>query len=197
MRIIINGINYFPELTGIGKYTGEMAEWLAASGHEVLVITAPPYYPQWKVFSGYTSFLYKSETINGVKVIRCPIWVPKKPSGLKRLIHLASFALSSMPIMLWKAFRLQPDIVFVVEPPFLCSPIAIIASKLGRARAWLHIQDFEIDAAFNLGMLKSNKLKTWVTAFETWLMKKFDVVSTISERMLERLKFKGVTAEKC
>ncbi len=32
MRILIYGINYAPELTGIGKYTGEMAEWLSAPG---------------------------------------------------------------------------------------------------------------------------------------------------------------------
>ena len=49
MRILIHGINFSPELTGIGKYSGEMAEWLAARGHEVRVVTAPPYYPQWRV----------------------------------------------------------------------------------------------------------------------------------------------------
>ena len=46
MKILVYGINYSPELTGIGKYTGEMVEWLAAQGHEVRVINAPPYYPQ-------------------------------------------------------------------------------------------------------------------------------------------------------
>ena len=51
MKIIIYGINYYPELTGIGKYTGEMAEYIASKGHDVRVITAPPYYPEWKVQS--------------------------------------------------------------------------------------------------------------------------------------------------
>ena len=32
MKILICGINYAQELTGIGKYTGEMAEWLASRG---------------------------------------------------------------------------------------------------------------------------------------------------------------------
>jgi len=30
MRLLIYGLNFSPELTGIGKYTGEMAVWLAA-----------------------------------------------------------------------------------------------------------------------------------------------------------------------
>jgi hypothetical protein len=49
MKILVYGINYSPELTGIGKYTGEMVEWMASQGHDVRVITAPPYYPEWKV----------------------------------------------------------------------------------------------------------------------------------------------------
>lgn len=48
MRFLIYGINYAPELTGVGKYTGEMAEWLKEQGHEVRVVTAPPYYPAWQ-----------------------------------------------------------------------------------------------------------------------------------------------------
>jgi len=41
-RILIYAINYALELTGIGKYTGEMAAWLAAQGHDVRMVTAPP-----------------------------------------------------------------------------------------------------------------------------------------------------------
>ena len=55
MKILVYGINYSPELTGIGKYTGEMVEWLAAQGHEVRVITAPPYYPQWQEGENYSA----------------------------------------------------------------------------------------------------------------------------------------------
>ena len=54
MKILIHGINFSPEFTGIGKYSGEMAEWLATHGHEVRVVTAPPYYPQWRVGGGRT-----------------------------------------------------------------------------------------------------------------------------------------------
>jgi colanic acid biosynthesis glycosyl transferase WcaI len=53
MKIRLYGLNFAPELTGIGKYTGEMAAWLAARGHEVRVVTAPPYYPAWKVSEGF------------------------------------------------------------------------------------------------------------------------------------------------
>src|SRR6266481_3851668 len=108
MRILIYGLNFHPEPTGIGKYTGEMADWLAGRGHEVRVVTAPPYYPQWRTFPGYRAWGYTRERFrlqndNGkssdaqldegpnVEIFRCPIWVPEHPNGAKRLLHLASF----------------------------------------------------------------------------------------------------------
>lgn len=61
MKILVYGINYSPELTGIGKYTGEMVEWMASQGHDVRVITAPPYYPEWKVGERYSSWRYRAK----------------------------------------------------------------------------------------------------------------------------------------
>ena len=196
MKILINSINYSPELVGIGKYTAEMAQWLTEEGHDVRVVTAPPYYPEWKIFEGYSTLRYQSEIIGNTKIIRCPLWVPAKPSGLKRIIHLASFALTAFPIMIWQGIFWRPDIVFVVEPPFFCTLGALVSAKLAGGASWLHIQDFEIDAAFDLGMLKSKRLRYWVTKVECWLMRRFDKVSTISVRMLERVINKGVVVEK-
>ncbi|BAZ92990.1 glycosyltransferase [Thiohalobacter thiocyanaticus] len=195
-RLLLVSINYLPEMTGIGKYSGEMAEWLASRGVEVEVVTAPPYYPAWKVSPEYGSYLYRRETINGVGITRCPLWVPARPSGLKRILHLASFALSAFPVIVWKAVRMRPDIVFVVEPPLFCAPSALLAAGLGGAQSWLHVQDFEVDAAFDLGVLKARWLRKLVLKTESWLMRRFARVTTISERMLERLSQKGVEPER-
>ena len=191
MKILIYGINYAPELTGTGKYTAELAEWLAARGHEVSVVTAPPYYPQWRVHEGYRGSRYAKETRRGVTVRRAPLWVPERPGGAKRLVHLASFALSSLPSLLRAAMR-RPDIILVVEPALFCAPAAWLTARLTGARAWLHIQDFEVDAAFELGLLKGGALRSMVKRAERWLMRRFDRVSTISNRMLDLALSKGI-----
>ena len=195
MKILILSLNYVPELTGIGKYSGEMAEWLAAKGHKVHVVTAPPYYPQWRVLEGYGQFRYQRESLNGVEVCRCPLWVPSKPSGLKRILHLASFTLSSLPVMLSKVFW-RPDIILVIEPPLFCAPTTLFVSWLSKVPSWLHVQDYEVDAAFDLGVLSSPRLRRIVLKVERWLMSKFDRVSTISNQMIVRLGTKGVSTEK-
>lgn len=195
MKVLLYGINFAPELTGIGKYTGEMAAWLAKAGHDVRVVTAPPYYPDWRVAKGYRAGRYTHEVWEGIRVWRAPLWVPARPSGLKRLLHLASFALSSLPVML-RQLLWRPDVVWVVEPPLVCAPTAWCVARLARARAWLHIQDYEVDAAFSLGLLKGGFARRLVTGMERWLMRRFDQVSTISDSMMKHALAKGVDANR-
>ena len=196
MRILIHGINFAPELTGTGKYTGEMAEWLTVRGHEVCVVTAPPYYPEWRIGAGYSAWKYRRDSYSGGSVVyRCPLWVPSRASGLKRLLHLFSFAVSSFPVMLRQVFW-QPDLVWVVEPALFCAPGTWLAARLCGAKTWLHVQDFEVDAAFDLGLLKGRWLRRMVLTVERWLLRRFDRVSTISHRMLARLDTKGVPEER-
>lgn len=195
MKILVHGINFSPELTGIGKYSGEMAAWLAENGHEVRVVTAPPYYPEWHVRQPYRAGRYGEERQGAVRIWRCPLWVPARVSGAKRLVHLASFALSSFPVMLRQIFW-RPDVVWVAAPALMCAPAAWLVARLGGARAVIHIQDFEVDAAFELGLLKS----AWVRRLALWgerlLLRRFDAVTTISRRMLALAVRKGVEADR-
>nr|WP_249115829.1 glycosyltransferase WbuB [Azoarcus sp. L1K30] len=193
--MLIYSLNYAPELTGIGKYSGEMAAWLAAAGHEVRVITAPPYYPDWKVSAGYSAWRYSLTARDNVLVWRAPLWVPAKPSGLKRLLHLASFAASSFPLMLRQMFW-RPDVVWVVAPALACVPGALLCARLSGAKAWLHVQDYEVDAAFDMGLVKGRGIRKMALGVERWLMRRFDRFSTISGRMLALAHGKGVDADR-
>jgi len=195
MRILVIGINYSPELTGVGRYTGEMVDALVQGGHEVRVVTAPPYYPEWRVAAGHSAARFRVDRFSNLTIYRCPLWVPSRPGTLKRILHLASFAFSSMPVALWQAFW-KPEIVWTVEPPLFVSPAAIVVAKLSGACAWLHVQDYEIDAAFGLGILKGGRIRRAALAVERILFRRFDRISSISNRMLARAQEKGVPPEK-
>jgi len=74
MKILISGINYTPELTDIDKYTGEMAVYPAARGHQqVRVVTAPPYYPQWRVKEGCKGWQYRRDNLDAESVYSCQL----------------------------------------------------------------------------------------------------------------------------
>jgi colanic acid biosynthesis glycosyl transferase WcaI len=87
--------------------------------------------------------------------------------------------------------------MLVIEPSFLNALATLLVAKCSGTLAWLHVQDFEIDLAFDLQQFRSRRLRSLVGAFERWVMRRFDMVSTISGRMLERLHEKGVSEERC
>jgi colanic acid biosynthesis glycosyl transferase WcaI len=195
MRILIYSANFAPEPTGIGKYSGEMATWLTQHGHSVRVVAAPPYYPAWKIAPDYLWPLYRREQWKGVDIWRAPLWVPKKPGGLSRVLHLVSFAIASFPLMVRQIFW-RPHLVVAVAPFFVCAPAALMTARLSGAEAWLHLQDFEVDVAFKMGLLKGSLLQRFVLRMERATLRRFDVVSSISTRMVERLLLKGVKPER-
>ena len=197
MRILVYGINYSPELTGIGKYTGEMVEWMTQQGHEVRVITAPPYYPEWQVGVNYSAWRYRREE-GAATVWRCPLYVPKQPSTIKRLLHLGSFAVSSFfPLMAQRSWK--PDRIIGVVPTLFCTPGMRLLAKLSGSRTLLHIQDYEVDAMLGLGMAgkgKSGSVAKLASAFERSALHNVDNVSTISRSMMKKACEKGVPMEK-
>lgn len=192
MRVLVIGINYAPDLIGVAKYNTEFCESLASWGHEVRVVTAPPYYPDWSIPPGYRSGWYRHQRLNNVDVIRAPIYVPSRPSGLKRLLHHASFLLSTAVPLLSSAFWWRPDIVFVVAPSLLSAPMAAMAARMAGASSWVHVQDLEVDAAFEVGLLRSGITRKLMRTVERWILRSFDRVSTISTQMVRRLEHKGI-----
>jgi colanic acid biosynthesis glycosyl transferase WcaI len=196
MRLLVIGVNYAPDLVGVAKYNTELCESLAARGHSVRMITAPPYYPDWRIPPGYRSGWYKREILNGVDIVRVPIYVPRQPSGMKRLIHHASFLSAATPPLLSAAIRWRPDIVLAVAPSLLSAPIGALAARMTGAASWLHVQDMEVDAAFELGLLQRNLTRRLMLRLERGIMRSFDRVSTISPQMLQRLSQKGLNPDR-
>ena len=196
LKILIVGLNFHPELTGIGRYTGELAAHLAGQGHTIHVITTPPYYPHWHIQAGYGAWRYHKETWQGIEIQRCPLWVPPHPTGITRLIHLASFALSSVSPLLAQ-LPWQPAVVLCVAPALMNAPFVLAFARLSGAQAWLHIQDFELDAAANLRLLPGRQIiYPLAKALERFILGGFTRVSTICEKMRLLCLEKGVKKER-
>lgn len=196
MRILIYGINYAPELTGIGKYTGEMAEWFATQGHDVNVLTAMPYYPEWSVHPQYKGKLWHKELKNGVKIYRCPLYVPKQIDSKKRIIHELSFLWSSSFYWLSALFGKKYDLVINICPPFHVGFSPYIYSKLRKTTLVTHVQDLQIDAAKDLNMLSNAKALDIMFKIERLLFNNSNYVSTLTSGMRDRIERKGVSPDK-
>ncbi|WP_244613083.1 WcaI family glycosyltransferase [Methylosinus sp. Ce-a6] len=191
-KILIHAINFAPELIGCGKYTTELARYLEARGHDVEVVTAPPHYPGWFVRPPYRAGVYKRETLGSIRVTRCPMATKAGAGGFWRLVAPLSFAATAAPMVVWRIFRFRPDVVMCVEPTLFAAPVALLAAKLVGARSLLHVQDLEVDAAFEVGPLKGASIRKAASSLERRLLGWFDQIVTISEKMREALLAKGL-----
>ncbi|WP_207534007.1 WcaI family glycosyltransferase [Desertivirga arenae] len=187
--VLIIGINFHPEPTGIGKYTGELGFYLSQNDFNVDVITGFPYYPNWKVFDGYGNWFYSHQTVDGVNITRCPLYVPAKMTGLKRMLQDLTFFITAFFILLQKMLSFkQYDMLFVASPSFLSGFLGGLYRFFYRKTKFVyHIQDLQIDAAEELGMIKSNRLLKVMKYLERSILVHADWVTTISDGMQKRI----------
>ena len=193
MRILLLSNLYAPEPSGVGPYSAGLATSLVEAGHEVSVICATPSYPHWRRYPGYSAWRGARSVENGVRVYRRPVYIPRRVTGLGRLLHYASFAFSA----LWPALRLarrwRPDVVIHVAPTLIAAPVSLWAARIAGATSWLHVQDFEVEAGFAMGQLSDAGLVARLAfRFEKLCIVGFDHASSISEEMCRKLVAKGV-----
>jgi colanic acid biosynthesis glycosyl transferase WcaI len=193
MRLLLLGLNYAPEPVGIGPFTAGLAEWLVRRGHRVTVLCAPPYYPDWRVAAGAGGW-WRRTTEAGVEVIRCPLYVPRRPTGPRRMLHHLSFAASASA---WIGAglargRCRPDLVLSIAPSILSAWVA----RWVDAPHWLHVQDLEVEAAVATRQMPGGaRTARWLSCLERPLLRA-DRVSSLSPAMCARLRAKGVAADR-
>lgn len=193
MKVAVVSINYHPELTGISVYTTGLARSLVQHGDLVDVYTGFPYYPSWRKRSGDRWLWHRGEDIDGVRVHRNYLYVPSRPSAIKRMLHELSFVFSAT---LGYLFGPRADVTVIVSPSlFLGIPIALLA-RLKGSPTLFHVQDLQPDAAVDTGMLRPGRLTDFFYWIERMTYRLCTRVSTISEGMRRRVVEKGVPGEK-
>jgi len=199
MKIQCLSLNFEPEEIGIAVYSTGFAREMAKRGHHVSAFCAHPYYPQWRRRVGWPRFGYKTLKTGDEKlqVVHCPLYVPQKPTAKSRILHYATFAISAFPRLIGNALKSRPDIIFIVAPSLISAISGLITARITGAKLWLHIQDYEVEAAFATGAISpDSRLGRIALSFETWILRKFDMISSISTPMLNKLREKGIPEEK-
>ena len=112
-RVTIVGINYAPEVTGIGPYTTALARSLTEAGAGVHVITGLPHYPKWSVDDpAYATGNYWHETDGAVRLTRCRHWVPPQSTLKDRARMESTFFARALRTLR----RDRSDLVIAITP---------------------------------------------------------------------------------
>ena len=190
MNITFISLNFAPEDSAIGLYSTQWVKYLESNGHRVTVVTAFPYYPQWEISKDYKSKPWFFQEHSGsTKLLRYKQYVPKNPSFFKRILHIIDFTIGSF----FNLFKIKEcDLVIAVIPFTASSLLGWIQKKRFNSKLWIHIQDFEFDAALHSsGSDQVSFAFSLLFRLESWLFSKANVLSTISHSMIDKLSHKS------
>lgn len=177
LRIAILGLNYAPEPTGNAPYTSSLAEGLIKRGHQVRVVAAHPHYPEWSIREGYGQWT-RREVVKGVDLTRLRHYVPKNPSGMRRLLSEISFGIRLM-FRRWG----KPDVVVLVSPALVSSWMALGRARLlgKRPAVAIWVQDL-----YSLGIAETGDggglAERVLTSIESQTFRSVDGVAVIHDR---------------
>jgi glycosyltransferase involved in cell wall biosynthesis len=190
MKIVILSQWYPPEPQSV---VSDLAETLAAEGHDVTVLTGFPNFPSGRLYPGYTLKFVQRETWNGIPLVRVPLIPYHGRSPILRVLNLASFCAAAMLIGPW--FVRRPDLIHAIQPPTTCLP-AWVLSRMWRVPFTYEVQDLWPDTLRATGMVSASRALRFVEGYCKWAYRKAAAIRVISEGFRRVLLDRGVPASK-
>lgn len=163
---------------------------LEAAGHEVTVITGIPNYPSGRIYPGYRLLLVQHETIDGVRVVRLPLYPSHSRSSLLRSLNYLSFFLSAFIYLTIRKSRF--DLAYVYHPPITAG----LAAAFSGTSYVLDVQDLWPDTIAATKMKGASKLVGPIDSCCRFVYSRAAAIITQSEGMRRTLLKRGVPAEK-
>lgn len=173
------------ELAGAALFS-DLALYLKEQGTDVRVTTTYSYYPAWKISPENARHAFRHEDWNGIPVKRVRMHVPNRPNGAGRM--RSDVSLLSALIRHGRHGGWMPDVVLTASPMFsqcLAQRFLYLRRKIPRM---IVVQDFVVDAALELGILRAPGLRWMLHSLERWSFRSAATLSTISEPMLQKLR---------
>ncbi|MGD9891730.1 MAG: WcaI family glycosyltransferase [Dehalococcoidia bacterium] len=194
-HVLICGINYWPEETGIAPYTTGLAEHLAAGGSRVTVITGMPHYPRWRITDGYRGRRQMRESIGGVDVRRYGHYVPRRQSAARRALFEGTFLAHALPVSSLTPMP-RPDVVLGIVPNLGTGLLAAAAAKRFGVPYGLLFQDLMGLAAEQSGIAGGGRVARAAATLEAWLARGAAGVGVVAEGFCDYFLRNGVAPER-
>jgi glycosyltransferase involved in cell wall biosynthesis len=180
---------WFEPEPNIVKGTAFVRE-LQAAGHEVTVVTGFPNYPSGELYPGYRLQLVQHDMIDGVKVVRLPLYPSHDSSSIHRSLNYLSFFVSAFFYLLLR--RSKFDLAYVYHPPITVG----LAAALAGIAFVLDVQDLWPDTIAATGMRGASKLVRPLGACCHFVYRRALAIVVQSEGMRRALLQRGVPRSK-
>lgn len=193
MRILFFSHYYPPEVNAPASRTAEHVRIWARAGHDVVVVTCAPNHPDGKVYPGYRNGLYRTETIDGVRVVRVWTYIAANEGFARRTINYLSYAVSATVAMIWLE---RPDVVVSTSPQFFCGLVGLVARTLERAPWVLEIRDLWPESIVTVGAMRKGLIVRCLEGLEALAYRRADRIVSVTESFVPHIVARGGAPEK-
>lgn len=183
MRVLVLSQYFWPETFIIN----DIVRTLDEQGHEVIVATGKPNYPDGEIFEGYRALGTHRERYSGrIEVLRVPLW-PRGHGGAKNLIlNYLSFVFSGLLCLPWMLRGRKFDAILVFAPSPITQTIpAILLKWLKRAKLVLWVQDLWPESLSATGFVRNPYLLRAVGWMVSGIYKCCDTLLVQSRAFIE------------
>lgn len=183
MRILITSQYFWPE----NFIINDIAHILDEQGHEVVIATGKPNYPDGRLFDGYRAWGCEQERyLDKIEVLRVPLW-PRGAGGAKNLIlNYLSFVFSGLLFLPWMLRKREFDAVLVFAPSPVTQAIpAILISWLKKARLALWVQDLWPESLVATGFVRNPLLLKVVGCMVKGIYRRCDTLLVQSRAFID------------
>lgn len=167
---------------------------LQRRGHSVQVLTGFPNYPGGALYDGYRIRLFRKELVEGVSVIRVPLYPSHDRSSLRRVLNYLSFALSAA--LVGGLVAEKADVIYVYHPPASVGLPALVLSTLRGVPFVLDVQDLWPDSLAATGMIRNRLILKLVERWCGLVYRRAAKIVVQSTGFREVLVRRGVPCEK-
>ena len=168
-------------------------EWIAR-GHSVTVITGFPNHPTGIIPTEYRGKLWQTEFIDGIRVLRCPLYVTPNEGFVKKSLGHLSFMVTA--VLLGMPRLGQADVLIASSPTFFAVISAFVIGLLKRIPFIFEVRDLWPAVFVDLGIIKNRALIGALEAVEWFLYQRAAKVVTVTESFAETLIKRGLPKEK-
>jgi glycosyltransferase involved in cell wall biosynthesis len=195
MRILFVSQYFPPEPGAPAARVSELTRAWAKAGHEVTVLTAMPNHPTGVVPPEYRGRAIVREKVDGVEVVRTPIYATANEGKVKRSIGYASFATSAT---LWGQLHAKHvDVVIATSPQLLVGAAGRAIALLRRAPFVFEVRDLWPESVVAVGALPAeHPVVRALEVAEMHLYRAADAIVLVTDAFRTRLIERGVDATK-
>ncbi|MBN2576784.1 MAG: glycosyltransferase family 4 protein [Deltaproteobacteria bacterium] len=195
MRILYVSQYFPPEMGAPAARVYELSREWVRLGHQVTVLTGFPNHPTGVIPPEYRGQWLRRDIVDGIEVVRVPIYAAANRGFAKRIANYLSYAASASVVGPWVAGR--PDLVLATSPQFMTAVAGYWLSRIYRAPFVFEVRDLWPRSIVAVGAMSARSpIVKALEQVELFLYRKATRVVTVTESFVDEIAARGIDRAK-